>query len=70
MKDEKAEQARLDSKARRVAKRAGFIARKSRSAYSSWNRGGYMLVDTNTGNIIAGAYFELSAEDVIAFCEA
>lgn len=59
----------LDARARRAAKRVGLYAKKSRARVGTAdNFGGFMLVDgfTNTG--VIGERFDLSAEDVIAYC--
>ena len=61
----------LQAAARRAAKRVGLQARKSRSrTISSDNRGEFMLVDPMRNCVIAGERFDLSAQEVIDFCEA
>jgi hypothetical protein len=58
-----------EQQARYVARRAGYVARKSRRGVGSPdNRGGFMLIDPNTNSVIDGDRFQLSAEDVIDYC--
>jgi hypothetical protein len=57
-----------DAKARRAAKRAHLVARRSRWRCDTVdNRGGFMLIDERN-LVVAGERFDLSAEDVITFC--
>lgn len=58
----------LDSRARRLAQKAGLIARKSRRSWSLDNNGEYMLVDPATNFSVAGHRYDMSAEEVIAYC--
>ena len=59
----------LDSRAKRAASEAGYHAIKSRCRKGSMdNYGHFMLIDRNTNHVVAGARFELSADDVIAYC--
>jgi hypothetical protein len=58
----------LDARARRTAKRAGLLARKSRRYDPLDNLGGFMLVDPATNFAQAGFKYDLSAEDVIDYC--
>lgn len=58
----------LDQKARRIARRAGWLARKSRSKNAAENRGGFLIIDPRTGFPVAGFHYELSAEAVIEYC--
>jgi hypothetical protein len=59
----------LEQRARRAARREGLIARKSRwRAGSIDNLGGFQIVDPLTNFPVFGWKFELSAEDVIAYC--
>ena len=58
-----------ETRARRVAKRNGLVAHKSRRMISCDNLGGFMLINRYTGGFVAGAKFELTAEDVIAYCQ-
>src|SRR5258706_113459 len=57
-----------DQRARRKALRAGYRALKSRSRNTFENRGGYMLVDRDTGFPTFGFQFELSPEAVLEYC--
>jgi len=60
----------LDMKARRAARRAGLLARKSRWRINTVdNHGGYMLIDPFTNCAVDGSRWDLSAEDVIAICD-
>ncbi len=60
----------LDTAARRAAKRAGLQARKSRARTISLdNHSEFMLVDPMHNCVVAGARFDLSAQEVIDFCE-
>ncbi len=58
----------LEARARRAAKRVGLMARKSRKMRSCDNHQGFMLINSYTGGFVAGVRFELTAEDVIAYC--
>jgi hypothetical protein len=59
----------LEARARRAAKRAGLIVRKSRwRAGSVDNFGGFMLIDPYTNCVVEGSRFDLSAEWVIDYC--
>ena len=56
----------LEQRARRAARRAGLIARKSRwRVGSADNFGGFTLVDPRTNGVVDGPRFDLSAEYVI-----
>ena len=60
----------LESLARRAAKRAGFVARKSaRRQGSIDNFGGFQIVDLATNLVVAGRRSDMTAEDVIKWCE-
>ena len=60
----------LDQMARRAAKRAGFVASKSRwRANSVDNRGGFQVVDPYFNRVEAVARFDMSAQEVIEFCK-
>jgi len=54
----------IESRARRAAKRLGFIAKKSRYARSINNCGGFCLIDSGTNFVVAGARFDLTAQQV------
>lgn len=61
----------LEQRARRKARSVGLVAIKSRKGLGSINnRGGFMLVDEYFSIIKAGKGFDMSAEDVIAYCSA
>ncbi len=60
----------LHAAARRAAKRVGLQARKSRARTISLdNHGEFMLVDPMRNWVVAGERFDLSAQQVIDFCE-
>ncbi|WP_321875565.1 hypothetical protein [Burkholderia cenocepacia] len=58
----------LEAKARRAANNAGFVAYRSRSRLSFDNNGGFMLADSRTNAVVYGLRYDLSAQDVIEFC--
>ena len=59
-----------DGSARRAAKRAGFVARKSpRRQDDIDNFGGFQVVDPERNFVIFGPRYDLSAEDVVEFCK-
>jgi hypothetical protein len=60
----------LEQRARRSARRVGLIARKSRSGSVLDNLGGFAIVDPETGGLVAGFLYDLTAEDVIERCTA
>jgi hypothetical protein len=63
------EQTVSDSAARRAARRAGYIARKSRRRkYTCDNFGDFMILDPYRNCVVAGASYELSAADVVEWC--
>ncbi len=69
MSDKKTESA-LEQAARRAAKRVGLRATKTRwRAGSVDNYGGFQLVDPYFNRVEAGVRFDLSAEEVIAYCQ-
>jgi hypothetical protein len=57
-----------DQRVRRAVRRAGYLARKSRSKNPLENNGGYMIVDPHTGFPIFGFWYELSPEAAIEYC--
>jgi hypothetical protein len=60
----------LEARARRVAKKIGLIATKSRWRRDSVdNYGGFRLVDLYSNCVEAGVRFDLSAQDVIDYCK-
>ncbi len=59
----------FELRARRAAKRVGLIARKSRVRVGDVdNFGKFALVEPHGNYVVAGKRFDLSAEDVIAYC--
>jgi hypothetical protein len=61
----------LEARARRLAKRVGLRAAKSRDRSQHLNnKGGFMLVDPLYNTVINGADYDMTAEQVIAWCEA
>jgi hypothetical protein len=67
-----------EQSARRAALRVGLVARKSRKhvdrvynwADRSYNPSGFQIIDPTGRLIVAGEKFDLSTDDVIAFCTA
>jgi hypothetical protein len=58
-----------DNTARRAARRAGYVARKSRwHKDSSDNHGDFMLVDPSSNTLLAGWHYDLSAAEVVQYC--
>ena len=58
-----------EARARRAARRAGLIARKSRKGLGTIdNDGGFMLIDGSSNFVVFGETFDLTAEDVISYC--
>jgi hypothetical protein len=58
------------ARARRAAKRARLVARKSRGRQGTVdNRGGFMLIEPYRNIVLAGERFDWSGEDVIGFCQ-
>ena len=59
----------LEARARRAARRAGLVARKTRWRLDSVdNHGEFMLVDPRTNFAVTGSRYDLSAEEVIVYC--
>ena len=59
-----------ESSARRAAKRAGLVARKSRlRKHTADNKGGFMLTDPYTNTVVDGDRFDLTADAVISICD-
>jgi hypothetical protein len=59
---------RLDDKARREAIKVGLVALRARGRRATTAiPGGFRLLDRD-GNCVAGDNYDLSAEDVIKFC--
>ena len=57
-----------ESRARRLAKKVGLLAKKSRRAWSIDNLGGFMLIEPFGNYVVAGSRFDLTAEDVVDYC--
>jgi hypothetical protein len=53
----------LENKLRQKAKRQGLTLKKSRTAQSLDNHGGFMIVDSNN-NIVSGDKFDMAIEDI------
>ncbi|MEI7296584.1 hypothetical protein WCQ02_30960 [Paraburkholderia tropica] len=64
------EDMRIESKARRAAKRVGLNMTKSRRAESADNLGHFMLINSSANSIVAGEKYDMTAEQVIAYCAA
>jgi hypothetical protein len=59
----------LDARARRAARGSGLTAKKSRWRRGSIdNHGEFMIVDPSNNSVVAGARFDLTAQDVIDYC--
>ena len=56
-------------KAYRVAKREGYVLRKSRRAISPQNCGGLMLINPTTGAPVVGWNHDASPEDILEYLE-
>jgi uncharacterized ParB-like nuclease family protein len=61
-------EARIEAQARRAAKKVGLRAIKSRRQVSLDNFGEFCLVDENTNFVIEGVRFNLTADEVIEYC--
>jgi hypothetical protein len=60
----------LEAKARRAALRVGLKACKSRwRANSIDNRGAFQVIDPMRNWVIAGEKYDMSAQEVIDYCE-
>jgi hypothetical protein len=60
----------LEARARRRTRRAGFVARKSRWRRGTVdNRGGFQVIEPYSNWIVAGERFDMTPEDLIAWCE-
>lgn len=58
----------LDSRVRRGARTAGYVACKSRQPLHSNNKGGYQLFTPWNNTVAYGVDFDLSPEDVLIIC--
>jgi hypothetical protein len=64
------EQNKLESRARRMAARAGLRLEKSRARTWSWNnQRGYKLMRVDINGLWAGERYELTLEQAIEFIE-
>lgn len=62
--------ARLEAQARRAARRAGYVARKTRwRAGTIDNLGLFRLIDAFTNAIVAGERFDMTPQEVIEYCQ-
>ena len=62
---------RLEARARRAARRAGLIVRRSRKRAdvpNANNWGQFRLVDRERNMVVAGLNFDVSAEEVLELC--
>jgi hypothetical protein len=60
----------MEQRARRAARRVGLMARKTRwRANTVDNHGGFMLIEPRGNYPVAGFRFDLTAEQVIAYCD-
>jgi hypothetical protein len=61
----------LESRARQAARRAGLRAEKSRTRkhFHSNDHGGWAVIDDEHQHILVGEDYDMTAEEVIAFCE-
>ena len=59
-----------DSSARRAARRIGLVAKKSRwRKHSIDNYGEFTLIDPATNFCVAGSRFDLTAAEVLEYCQ-
>jgi hypothetical protein len=58
----------MGHRARRAARKVGLVAKKSGRSRSIDNAGDFMLVDPEFNGVVRGSRFDMTAEDVIAFC--
>jgi hypothetical protein len=59
------EEQMTDATARYWARRAGWRCAKARGRQHINNKGGYMIVDGWTNNVVYGVNFDLSSTDVV-----
>jgi hypothetical protein len=58
-----------DSTARKAAANAGLVAKRSRRFRNTAdNRGGFMVLNPERNAIVAGARFDLTAQQVVDLC--
>lgn len=61
----------LEARARRAARKAGYLALKCRKHRGSIdNFGDFQIVDPYLSGVVAGSRFDLSAQDVLDWLEA
>jgi hypothetical protein len=61
---------RQDACVRRAAGKVGLRVKKARASFNVFcNLGDYMLIDPSTNVVVAGASFDLTAQDVIDYCQ-
>lgn len=59
----------MNARARRAAKKVGLMAVKSKKCLGSVdNFGGFAIIDQGTNVVVMGARFDLTASDVIDYC--
>jgi hypothetical protein len=56
----------IETRARRLAAREGYLIRKSRTGLSHNNQGQFMLID-DRNYIRGGEHFDMSAADVLEY---
>jgi hypothetical protein len=54
----------IDSRLRCLARRNGYVLRRSRRGFSADNSGGYMVIDPYINVCVAGSRFDLEPGDV------
>jgi len=67
--DDEMQDKALEARARRAAHRAGLAVCKSRRIRSVDNYGEFMLYDPITNRVVAGERFNMTAEQVIDYCQ-
>lgn len=59
----------MDSRARRAAKRAGLVAKRSRWRHGTVdNQGGFMVIEPRTNTVRDGVRFDMSPQEVVEYC--
>jgi hypothetical protein len=59
----------LDQRARRAARRVGFVAKRSRRHVDGLdNQGEFMVIDPSNNFPVAGFKYDMTAVDVIEYC--
>lgn len=54
----------LENKVRKLAKKAGYLLKKSRAVFSADNLGEYMLVEESTNAVIRGSRYDATLEEI------